>query len=313
MRAPSHYLRAMLTPIETALIAVLLIVLMFGMGASLTLTQFRAVLRRPRAFAIGTLSQFVLMPALAYGLSRGLSLPNEAALGLVVMGMCPGGTTSNLFAHLARADVALSIAMTAASKVIGVVAMPLCMYLYARPFTDSELPMPYGEVVKTLVVLLVPVALAMGLRRRFGLGFAARAERVGSLAGVVVLVALVGISVARNAHLFATISAAMYTAAFLLGACGMAFGATVSRLAGLTRAEQRTVAFETGVQNSPLCFALLVTAFPGENQLEMLKLPLLYALTVLVSAGLVTLLYRSLDARAAGSALEPSLAEHASE
>jgi BASS family bile acid:Na+ symporter len=285
----------MLTPLETALIAAMLIVLMFGMGASLTLERFRDVLRRPRAFAIGTCSQFVVMPLLAYGLARGLALPDEAALGLVVMGMCPGGTTSNLYAHLARADVALSIAMTAASKLLGVVAMPICLYLYARPFTDSDLPMPYGEVVKTLVVLLVPVAIAMGLRKRFGERFAARAERVGSIAGVLVLVALVTLSLVRNAHLFATISGRMYLAAFALGAAGIAFGATVSRLCGLSRAEQRTVAFETGVQNSPLCFALLVTAFPGPSQLELLKLPLLYALFVLVTASGVTLLYRRAD------------------
>jgi BASS family bile acid:Na+ symporter len=287
----------MLTPLETGLIAVLLIVLMFGMGATLTLARFREVLARPRAFIIGTLSQFVVMPLFAYGLARGLALPDEAALGLVVMGMCPGGTTSNLFAHLAKADVALSIAMTAGSKVLGIVAMPVCLYLYARPFTATDLPMPYVEVVKTLVVLLVPVAVAMGLRKRFGEGFSARAERVGSLAGLLVLVSLVAISLLRNGHLFATVTPAMYLAAFSLGAAGMAFGALLSRAAGLSVAEQRTVAFETGVQNSPLCFALLVTAFSGESQLGLLKLPLLYALFVLISASIVTGLYRLGDAR----------------
>lgn len=289
----------MLSPVETALIAVLLIVLMFGMGATLTVERFRTVLRRPRAFLIGTASQFGFMPLVAYLLARGLALPDLAALGLVIMGMCPGGTTSNLFAHLARADVALSIAMTAASKLLGVVLMPICLALYARPFTSASMPIPYGDIVKTLVVLLVPVAIGMALRKRYGETFAKRAERAGSLAGLVVLVTLVALSVARNADLFATISPAMYTAAIALGATGMAFGAVVSRLAGLTRPEQRTVAFETGVQNSPLCFALLVTAFPSEEQLSLLALPLLYALFVLIEASLVTVAYRARDARRA--------------
>ena len=167
----------MLTPLETALIALLLVVLMFGMGATLTVARFRAVLSHPKAFLIGTASQFGFMPLLAFVLAKALELPNEAALGLVVMGSCPGGTTSNLFAHLARADVALSISMTAASKLLGVVMMPLCLYLYARPFTSAEMPIPYGDIIKTLVVLLAPVALAMYLRTRFGERFARIAEK----------------------------------------------------------------------------------------------------------------------------------------
>jgi bile acid transporter len=287
----------MLSPLETGLIALLLVVLMFGMGATLTVARFRDVLRRPRAFLIGTASQFGFMPLVAYALARALELPDTAALGLVIMGMCPGGTTSNLFAHLARADVALSIAMTAASKVLGVVLMPLCLAIYARPFTSAAMPIPYADIVKTLVVLLVPVAIGMGMRKRFGEGFARRAERTGSLAGLSVLILLVVVSVTRNAALFATISPAMYAAAIGLGAAGMSFGALVSRLSGLTRTEQRTVAFETGVQNSPLCFAILVTAFPSADQLKLLALPLLYALFVLIEATVVTLIYRSGDGR----------------
>ena len=102
----------MLSPLETSLIALLLIVLMFGMGATLTWPRFQELARHPRAFLIGTASQFGWMPLLAFALAKLLELPSEAALGLIVMGTCPGGTTSNLFSHLARADVALSISMT---------------------------------------------------------------------------------------------------------------------------------------------------------------------------------------------------------
>jgi bile acid transporter len=288
----------MLSPLETALIALLLVVLMFGMGATLTWERFQAVAREPKAFLIGTASQFGWMPLLAYGLAKGLSLPPLAALGLVVMGTCPGGTTSNLFAHLAKADVALSIAMTAASKVLGIVMMPICLYLYARPFTEANMPIPYSDVIKTLIVLLVPVAVAMLLRRRYGERFAHVAERIGSSSGMVLLIALIGISVVRNRALFSTLTLPMCVAAVALGLFGMLAGALVARAAGLTTAQRRTVSFETGVQNSPLCFAILVAAFPGESQLELLKLPLLYALFVLIEAALATTVYRWLDGRA---------------
>jgi bile acid transporter len=289
----------MLTLTETSLIALLLIVLMFGMGATLTWQRFQDLARAPRAFLIGTASQFGWMPLLAFGIAKLLELPTLAAVGLIVMGTCPGGTTSNLFAHLARADVALSISMTAASKVLGIAMMPICLYLYARPFTGTEFPIPYGDIVKALVVLLLPVAIAMGLRRRFGPRFASVAERAGSAAGIAVLFSLITLSVTRNAHLFKTVQLSVYLAAALLGSAGMLLGGLVARACRLPVAQRRTVSFETGIQNSPLCFAILLLAFPTAPQLELLTLPLLYALFVLIEAACVTVAYRWLDARAA--------------
>jgi len=287
----------MLSPVETALIALLLIILMFGMGATLTVERFSEVAAHPRAVLIGLGSQFGWMPLLAYLLARSFSLPNEAALGLVIMGTCPGGTTSNMFAYYARADVALSVSMTAASKLVGVLLMPLCLLLYARPFTDANVSIPYGDIVKTLLLLLLPVALGMGLRKRRGEQFARVAEKAGSLAGLTVLVLLVAIAVIRNAGLFATVSPAMYAASMLLGVLGMLLGDLAARVAGLAKPQRRAVSLETGIQNSPLAFAIIATSFSGALQSEMLKLPMLYALFVLLEASLVTLYYRQRDRR----------------
>jgi bile acid transporter len=285
----------MLSPVETALIALLLIVLMFGMGATLTVERFREVAARPGAVLIGLASQFGWMPLLAYLLAQSFELPREAALGLVIMGTCPGGTTSNMFAYYARADVALSVSMTAASKLVGVLLMPLCLLLYARPFTDANVSIPYLDIVKTLVVLLLPVALGMWLRKRRGEQFARRAEKAGSLAGLAVLVLLVSTAVIRNAGLFVTVSPAMYAASILLGVCGMLLGDLAARVAGLRKPQRRAVLLETGIQNSPLAFAIIALSFQGPAQAEMLKLPMLYALFVLIEASLVTLYYRSRD------------------
>ena len=285
----------MLSPFETALVALLLAALMFGMGATLTVDRFRDVAANPRAFCIGLASQFGWMPLLAYLLARVFELPTEAAIGLIIMGTCPGGTTSNMFAYYARADVALSVAMTAASKLVGVVLMPLCLLLYARPFTDASVTIPYGDIVKTLVVLLVPVALGMWLRGRRGERFAQRAEKLGSLAGLLVLLLLVLTATIRNAGLFATIAPSMYAASILLGVLGMVLGDLAARLARLPTPQRRAVSLETGIQNSPLAFAIIAVSFRGEQQAEMFKLPMLYALFVLIEASLVTLYYRTRD------------------
>jgi BASS family bile acid:Na+ symporter len=283
----------MLGPLETALLALLLIVLMFGMGATLTPERFREVAREPKAVLIGLASQFGWMPLLAFLLAKGFELPAPAALGLVIMGTCPGGTTSNMFAYYARADVALSVSMTAASKLVAVVMMPIALWLFARPFSGAEVTIPYGEVIKTLVVLLVPVALGMWLRRKRGEVFAQRAEKVGGLAGLCVLVLLVGASLFRNASLFSTITPAMYAASVLLGVGGMVLGDLAARAFRLPVRQRRAVSLETGIQNSPLAFAIIATSFDGALEAEMLRLPLLYALFVLLEASLVTLVYRS--------------------
>ncbi len=178
------------------------------------------------------------------------------------MSACPGGTTSNLFAHLARADVTLSISMTAASKVFGIVMMPLCLYVYARPFMGAEITIPYGEIVKALGLLLVPIGLAMALRRRFGERFAVVAEKVGSIAGLVVLVAVVLLMVVRNADVFFTVTPAMYLASILLSGLAMTLGYLAAWLGGLSLPQRRTVALETGIQNSALCFAVIGPRMP---------------------------------------------------
>jgi bile acid transporter len=291
----------MIGPLETAMIVGLLVALMFSMGTTLTTDHFHAVARDPRALLLGTLSQFGWMPLLAYGLAKWLRLPNEAAVGLIVMGSCPGGAMSNLFAHFAGGDVALSIAMTAFSKVVGVLLMPLCIYVYARPFTDAHMAIPYGEIMSTLAVLLVPVAVGMAMRRRYGAPFARRAERIGSALGLLVLGVLIVMTLVRNRHLLALATAEMYIAAVTLGAAGMLLGLLSAKLWRLPVAQQRTVSFETGVQNPPLCVAILMAAFPPESQVDLLRVPVLYVLFALSEAVVATLLYRRLDRRPGGS------------
>lgn len=292
----------MLSPLETLLLALLLVVLMTGMGASLTLADFRAVVRRPRGPLIGLLSQYGWMPLLAFGLARALDLPDDMALALIVVGCTPGGTTSNLFTYFAGADVALSVAMTALSTITAIVLMPLTLSLYAGGFTSATLGVPYRSVVSTLAVMLVPLALGMVVRARAPA--AARAvERVGGLAGIAVLLLLIGSALVKNLDLLRATTGTMFAAAFGLGALGFGLGWLGAGVAGLGAAQRRSVAFETGIQNSPLALGILIASFPGEEQARMLWLPLLYALLVLISGSLLTLGFRaSSRASARGSA-----------
>ena len=281
----------MLTPLQTILLGALLVLLMTGMGASLTLADFRAVLRRPRGPLIGLVSQYGWMPLIAYVLCKALGLPDDLAVSLIVVGCTPGGTTSNLFTYFAGADVALSVSMTALSTIVAVVLMPLMLYIYASGYASAGLKIHYGNITSTLAVMLVPLALGMVIRARAPRA-AAAVERAGGLAGIAVLALLIGTGIYNNVEVLRATTTDMYLAAGGLGVLGFGLGWLGARALGLASPQRRAVAFETGIQNSPLALGILVASFPGEQQARMLWLPLLYALMVLISASLLTLWFR---------------------
>jgi bile acid transporter len=281
----------MLTTLQTILLAALLVVLMTGMGASLTMNDFREVLRRPRGPLVGLLSQYGWMPLIAFVLCKALGLPDDLAISLIVVGCTPGGTTSNLFTYFAGADVALSVSMTALSTIAAVVLMPLTLWIYASGYASAGLKIPYGNITTTLAVMLVPLAIGMWVRARRP-GAARVVEQVGGVAGLGVLGLLIGTGLYNNMEVLKATTGTMYAAALGLGVLGFGFGWLGARVVGLGSAQRRAVAFETGIQNSPLALGILVASFPGEQQARMLWLPLLYALLVLISASVLTLGFR---------------------
>ncbi|MEM6989324.1 MAG: bile acid:sodium symporter [Myxococcota bacterium] len=281
----------MLGGAEKALLGVLLLVLMTGVGSTLSGAHFRAILRAPRGVLVGLASQFGWMPLVAYGLASALDLPTPMAIGLVLVGCTPGGTTSNLFAYYARADVALSVSMTVVSTAAAVVVMPLLLLAYASPLTSATFDLPLASLVTTLALVLVPVAVGVVIRARSE-SAAAKVERLGSASGIIVLLLLIGSSLFRNHADLARIPASGYVAAVVLGLAGMLLGYGASRALGLPPGQRRAVALETGIQNSPLAFALIIAAFPAAQQTEMLWLPMLYALFVLITASVATLAFR---------------------
>jgi len=285
------FARNVLGSFEKALLAIFLLVVMFGMGAGLTIGHFRDVVRRPFAPIVGFCSQFGWMPLLAYALARVLALPQEQAVALLIVGCVPGGATSNLFTMYARSDVALSVSMTAISTLTSVVVMPVLLSLYGRSLTDASFQIPTGNITGTLAIMLIPLALGMCVRALWPRR-AAVLERIGSFAGIGVLVLLVGSGILGNLEHLAHTEGRMFAASFGLGACGFGFGYVGAGLAGLPVVQRRAVALETGIQNSPLVFGIIIATFPVPLHERMLALPLLYALLVLLTASVLTIYWR---------------------
>jgi BASS family bile acid:Na+ symporter len=287
----------MLTELETTLLGVMMMVIMLGMGASLTFKDFRIAARKPQGLLVGLACQYGIMPFLGYLLAVLLGLPPALAIGLILMGCMPGGTTSNIFAYFSKGVLALSIMMTLCSTLVAVATVPLLLEFYSQlKGLPAEYTVPAGNVAQVLVVLVVPTVLGM-LLRKWNPNVGATVELVGGFLGVVVILFLVATWVPRNHGLLATTPASVYAAAIGLGLVGMALGWGLSRLLRQDPRRSRTIALETGIQNGPLAVLIVLLTFEGEMQQQALLIPVLYSLFIVLTSSAVTVWFRRLTTR----------------
>ena len=291
----------LLHPIDKALLAVMILVIMFGMGASLTPNDFKGVLKRPRLILIGFLSQFGFMPLIAFGLSHLLNLPPAVAVAMILVGCLPGGSTSNLFSYFARGHVALSISMTTASTLVALGMTPLLLQFYTKDFTrqiseelgqDAAFVMPTTDIIVSLFVVLVPVCGGL-LLRRYSRGWAKVAEDTAGFMGMIVIMYLIFTTLTRHYRLVLSTPWPVYVGAVALGLGGFLFGYHVSRLLGAHPIQQRAISLETGIQNTPVAFTIILLSFPEfELQNDMLWTAILYSVFIVISSSCITLWLR---------------------
>lgn len=289
----------MLTETETRLLGIMMAVIMLGMGASLTFRDFLIALRKPRGVLIGLACQYGIMPFLGYAMAMALGLPPALAVGLILMGCMPGGTTSNIFAYFSKGVLALSIMMTSVSTLVAVVVVPLLIAFYSgQAGIQGEFVIPAANVAQVLVVLLVPTLIGMVLRK-VNPNIGATVELIGGLLGVLVILFLIVSWVPRNHQLLATTPWPVYFAAIGLGLIGIALGFGLARLLRQDPNRSRTIALETGIQNGPLAVLIVTLTFTGEQQQQVLLIPVLYSLFIVLSSTAVTLWFRRLSDREA--------------
>ncbi|WP_417527251.1 bile acid:sodium symporter family protein [Marinomonas shanghaiensis] len=285
----------MLSPFEESLLSIMMVIIMFGMGASLTFKDFKLSMRHPQAIGIGFLSQYLLMPFIAFALARILNLSTEQTVGLVLMGCMPGGTTSNIFAYFSKSLLSLSIMMTICSTLAGFILVPIWMALYTQGIDDA-FRIPPDQIARLLFLLLIPTLLGMWLRRK-NANVGAIIELTGGLLGAVVILFLVVTWAPRNWRLLIETSWQVYAAVILLGLVGFLFGYLFSRVMRLSPQKARTVSLETGIQNGPLAALIVIMTFTGETQQLILLIPVMYSLFIVLNSTWVTVLYRKITHR----------------
>jgi BASS family bile acid:Na+ symporter len=287
----------MLTEFETSLLGIMMMAIMLGMGASLTFKDFRIAFRKPQGIAVGLVCQYGIMPFLGYALAVALGLPPALAIGVILIGCMPGGTTSNIFTYFSKGVLALSIMMTICSTLVAVVMVPALLSFYSGlKGLPAEYAIPAGNVAQVLVVLIVPTLLGMALRK-WNPNVGATIELVGGALGIFVILFLIGTWVPRNHMLLATTPWPVYFAAVGLGLIGMALGYALSRLLRQDTRRSRTIALETGIQNGVLAVLIILLTFKGEMQQQVLLVPVLYSLFIVLTSSAVTVWFRRTTTR----------------
>ncbi len=270
------------------LLGIMVAVIMLGMGASLTPRDFLLALKRPYGLMIGVVSQYGFMPFLGFLLVSFLTLPEAIAVGVLIMACMPGGTTSNIFTYFSKGNLALSVLMTVTSTVFGVVLIPIILVLYANVL---GLEIPREDIIRVLIVLLVPVAIGMGLRK-LNANVGAVIEFGGSILALIFIVFIMVTWVPQNWQFLLTTTPATYVAAIALGLVGITIGYGFARGLRLHPRNARTVALETGIQNGPLAIAIIAFTFAGDEAQSYMAVPALYSLFIVIISTLVTLVFR---------------------
>ena len=238
-------------------ITILLGIVMFGMGMTLRFEDFRLVLERPKDVLIGTVAQFGIMPLLAWILAHAFSLPPELAAGVILVGTCPGGTSSNVMTYLARGDVALSVSMTMASTILAPIMTPLLTLWLAGQWID----IPAGKMMISIAqVVIAPIVLGLLINHFFERPVQ-KAVKVLPLISVVAIVLIVGAVVSANAGRIMETGALIMVVVMCHNLLGYALGFAVAKLMHMDMAKVKAVSIEVGMQNSGLAASLALLHF----------------------------------------------------
>ena len=243
--------------IKTSWINWLLGIVMFGMGLTLKMDDFKVVFSRPKDIIIGFIAQFTLMPLIAFLLAKAFNLPTEIAVGVILVGTCPGGTSSNVMTYLSKGDVPLSVGMTAVSTLFAPLMTPLLTLLYAGQRVDVNAVAMFLSIVK---VVLLPITLGLVCNYFFE-KVTREIVRILPLISTIAIIMIIASVVSANSARLKTVGVMVVIVVILHNLLGYAAGFGVGKLLRLNTTKCRALSIEVGMQNSGLATSLAATHF----------------------------------------------------
>lgn len=244
--------------IQTTWVNYLLMIVMFGMGLTLKLEDFKLVFTRPKDILIGCLAQFTVMPLLAFALGEVFGLDAALLAGVVLVGTCPGGTSSNVITYLSKGDVALSVGMTSVNTILAPILTPAITYLLLRTTVTVD---PVSMFLSIIKVVIIPIVLGFVINKLFG-KVTQKLVKVLPSVSVIAICLIVAAVVSHNAEKIMTTGIVVFAVVILHNLLGYACGFGLGKLLHMNPSKTKAISIEIGMQNSGLATSLAGTAFP---------------------------------------------------
>lgn len=243
--------------IKTSYVTPLLMVVMFGMGLTLKPSDFVIVFKRPKDVLIGIAAQFVIMPFIAFLLVKVFRLSPELAVGVILVGSSPGGTSSNVMTYLAKGDIALSVGMTAIATVLAPILTPLLTLLYAGEAIAVDV---FGMFISIVKVVMIPITLGIAINM-VAHKFTAKIISILPIISVVAIVAIVASVVSASSARLISTGMIVFVVVILHNLLGYACGYGIGKLFRMGERRANTISIEVGMQNSGLATSLATVHF----------------------------------------------------
>jgi bile acid:Na+ symporter, BASS family len=245
--------------LTTVLLPLALGIIMFGLGLSLTVDDFKRVTLYPRAITIALVSQMLILPAVCFGLIILLDVDPVLGVGLMLLAASPGGATANLYSHLSRGDVALNISLTAINSILTVITLPIIVNFSLDYFLSSDqyVPMQFKKVVEVFAIVLLPVFLGMFIRKK-GPGFAARMEKPVRIVSVLFLILIIISVTLREQEQLANYFSSIGIPVLVFNLLSLAIGYYIPRLLNVERKQAIAIGMEIGIHNGTLAIYIAI-------------------------------------------------------
>ena len=268
-------------------------IIMLGMGMTLTPADFKRVLRYPKAAFVGLTAQLLILPLLGFGLAAVLFDVPELAVGFILIALCPGGATSNIISHLAKADLALSISLTAVASIVTNFSIPILLNMALFQYMGGEqaIQLPFVETfLQIFVITILPVTIGMLIKKRFN-EFAKRTEKTMSIisASFFVLILLAAL-LKERANIIPYFQEAGLPA-LLLNLLSLFIGYQLGRLLSLSNRQRSAISIETGIQNGTLAIAIALSPTLLNNS-QMAIPGAIYSLLMFITAAFVIFYFK---------------------
>lgn len=284
------------------LLPMALVVIMLGLGLSLTVEDFRKVVSRPKPVVVALVCQTLILPVICFGIVYASALPAAIAVGMMLLAASPGGSSANLYSHLAGGDVALNITLTTINTVLALVTLPIIvnfslLFFYGE---GKVIPLQIDKVLQVFALVLIPVAIGMFVRNRYA-SLAVTLDRPVKILSSLFLAGIVVIALIQEWNVLVTWGPVIGVATLAFNLISLAIGYGVPRLMRLERRQAIAICMEVGIHNSTLVIAIAMSPTLLNNS-EMAIPPAIYGLIAYITAAIVVYLIKRSASPAASAA-----------